>query len=97
MTAIVGGSKVSTKLEVLDALVDKVDSLIVGGGIANTFLAATGVEVGASLCEEDLFDTARKLLDRVDIPCLPTLWWQRRSAPTRKLSPRRWQRLPQMT
>ena len=71
MTAIVGGSKVSTKLEVLDALVDKVDSLIVGGGIANTFLAAIGVEVGASLCEEDLVDTARKLLDRVDIP-LPT-------------------------
>jgi len=71
MTAIVGGSKVSTKLEVLDALVDKVDSLIVGGGIANTFLAATGVEVGASLCEVDLLDTARKLLDKVDIP-LPT-------------------------
>ena len=71
MTAIVGGSKVSTKLEVLDALVDKVDSLIVGGGIANTFLAATGVEVGASLCEDDLLDTARKLLDKVDIP-LPT-------------------------
>ena len=71
MTAIVGGSKVSTKLEVLNALVDKVDSLIVGGGIANTFLAATGLEVGKSLYEPDLLDTARNLLDKTSIP-LPT-------------------------
>ena len=71
MVAIVGGSKVSTKLEVLDALVDKVDSLIVGGGIANTFLAASGLEIGASLCEADLMDTARALLNKVQIP-LPT-------------------------
>lgn len=71
MVAIVGGSKVSTKLEVLVALQAKVDSLIVGGGIANTFLAATGVSVGASLCEHDLIDTAKGLLERVNIP-LPT-------------------------
>ena len=71
MTAIVGGSKVSTKLEVLNSLVEKVDSLVVGGGIANTFLAATGINVGKSLCEVDLIDTAKRLLDRVHIP-LPT-------------------------
>ena len=58
MTAIVGGSKVSTKLEVLNSLVEKVDSLVVGGGIANTFLAATGINVGKSLCEVGLSDTA---------------------------------------
>lgn len=71
VVAVVGGSKVSTKLQVLDALSDKVDTLIVGGGIANTFLAATGVEVGRSLYEPDLVDTARALLDKVSIP-LPT-------------------------
>jgi phosphoglycerate kinase len=71
MTAIVGGSKVSTKLEVLNSLVEKVDSLVVGGGIANTFLAATGINVGKSLCEVGLSDTAKQLLDRVHIP-LPT-------------------------
>ena len=71
MTAIVGGSKVSTKLEVLNSLVEKVDSLVVGGGIANTFLAATGINVGKSLCERDLIETAKRLLDKVHIP-LPT-------------------------
>ncbi len=71
MTAIVGGSKVSSKLEVLNALVEKVDSLVVGGGIANTFLAAAGVNIGKSLCEVDLLSTAKQLLDRVHIP-LPT-------------------------
>ena len=54
LVAIVAGSKVSTKLQVLEALLDKVDKLIVGGGIANTFLAATGVKVGKSLCEKDM-------------------------------------------
>ena len=71
MTAIVGGSKLSSKLEVLNALVEKVDSLVVGGGIANTFLAATGINIGKSLCEVDLLSTAKQLLDRVHIP-LPT-------------------------
>ncbi len=71
LIAIVGGSKVSTKLEVLSALAEKVDSLIVGGGIANTFLAASGVDVGSSLCEHDLIDTAKQLLQRISIP-LPT-------------------------
>ena len=71
IVAIVGGSKVSTKLEVLDALSDKVDSLIVGGGIANTFIAAQGHEVGKSLCEMGLLDSARALMNKVEIP-IPT-------------------------
>jgi phosphoglycerate kinase len=62
LIAIVGGSKVSTKLTVLDALVDKVDQLIVGGGIANTFIAAAGHEVGASLHEADLVADAQRLM-----------------------------------
>ncbi len=70
--AIVGGSKVSTKLTVLDALADVVDCLIVGGGIANTFIAAAGHDVGKSLFEADMLDTARELAanrdDRADIP-----------------------------
>lgn len=62
LIAIVAGSKVSTKLELLGNLVGKVDQLIVGGGIANTFMAAVGLPVGKSLCEMDLLDTARKIL-----------------------------------
>jgi len=62
LVAIVAGSKVSTKLTVLESLLGKVDKLIVGGGIANTFLAATGVAVGKSLHEADMLDTARCLL-----------------------------------
>ncbi|MCC5795736.1 MAG: phosphoglycerate kinase [Methylophaga sp.] len=61
MVAIVGGSKVSTKLTVLETLSEKVDQLIVGGGIANTFIAAAGYNVGRSLYEEDLLDTCRRL------------------------------------
>ncbi len=68
MVAIVGGSKVSTKLTVLESLSDKVDQLIVGGGIANTFLAAAGHCVGKSLCEHELIPRARALLERCDIP-----------------------------
>lgn len=68
MLAIVGGSKVSTKLTVLDSLADKVDQLIVGGGIANTFLAAAGHKVGKSLYEADLLDQARALMAKTDIP-----------------------------
>lgn len=71
MVAIVGGAKVSTKLEVLDALSQKVDQLIVGGGIANTFLAAAGKPVGKSLCEHDLLDEARRIAASTTIP-LPT-------------------------
>jgi len=62
LIAIVAGSKVSTKLELLSSLVGKVDQLIVGGGIANTFIAAMGYGVGKSLCENDLLDTARKIM-----------------------------------
>ena len=76
LVAIVAGSKVSSKLTVLGALLEKVDMLIVGGGIANTFLAATGVQVGKSLCETEMLDIARSLIARAhalgtEIP-LPT-------------------------
>lgn len=62
MVAIVGGSKVSTKLTVLESLAEKVDQLVVGGGIANTFLRASGKPVGKSLCEDDLVPTAQALM-----------------------------------
>jgi phosphoglycerate kinase len=65
MVAIVGGSKVSTKLTVLEALSEKVDQMVVGGGIANTFLKATGHNVGKSLCEDDLVDTAKSLIEKM--------------------------------
>ena len=68
MTAIVGGSKVSTKLTVLEQLVDVVDQLIVGGGIANTFLAAAGHPVGKSLYEADLIPAAKALMAKTNIP-----------------------------
>ena len=76
LVAIVGGAKVSTKLTILKSLLDRVDRLIVGGGIANTFLAATGKPVGKSLHERDLLETAAELLEEshlrnTDIP-LPT-------------------------
>jgi phosphoglycerate kinase len=65
MVAIVGGSKVSTKLTVLESLSEKVDQLVVGGGIANTFLAAAGFPVGKSLCEHDLIPTAKALMEKM--------------------------------
>lgn len=64
--AIVGGAKVSTKLDLLSNLVTKVDRLVIGGGMANTFLAAQGVDVGKSLCEHDLGDTARNILAKAE-------------------------------
>ena len=66
VAAVVGGAKVSTKLAVLENLVGKVQHLIIGGGMANTFLAARGVDVGKSLCEHDLADTASKIMDEAD-------------------------------
>jgi len=66
VAAVVGGAKVSTKLEVLRHLVAKVDHLIIGGGMANTFLAARGVDVGKSLCEHELKDTALEILDAAE-------------------------------
>lgn len=68
MVAIVGGSKVSTKLPVLNSLLKVCDQLIVGGGIANTFIAAAGHKVGKSLCENDLIDTAKELASKTHIP-----------------------------
>jgi phosphoglycerate kinase len=65
MVAIVGGSKVSTKLTVLESLSEKVDQLVVGGGIANTFLAAAGKKIGKSLCEHDLIPVAKSLMEKM--------------------------------
>lgn len=68
MLAIVGGSKVSTKLPVLNSLLKVADHLVVGGGIANTFIAAEGHNVGKSLCEPDLIETAKELAQKTNIP-----------------------------
>lgn len=68
MVAIVAGSKVSTKLDVLNSLSTICDQLIVGGGIANTFLAAAGYNVGKSLCEHDLIETAKNIAAKVNVP-----------------------------
>jgi phosphoglycerate kinase len=65
LAAIVAGSKVSTKLTILDSMADKVDNLIVGGGIANTFMLAAGLKVGKSLAESDLVAEARKIMDKM--------------------------------
>ncbi|MDK3016391.1 phosphoglycerate kinase [Pseudodonghicola flavimaris] len=62
LVAVVGGAKVSTKLALLENLIEKVDHLIIGGGMANTFLAAQGIDVGKSLCETEMLDTARRIL-----------------------------------
>ena len=62
MVAVVGGAKVSTKIDLLENLVGKVDALVIGGGMANTFLHAKGIAVGKSLAEQDLVDTAREIM-----------------------------------
>ncbi|MCF2872238.1 phosphoglycerate kinase [Octadecabacter sp. G9-8] len=64
--AVVGGAKVSTKLDLLGNLIEKVDAIVIGGGMANTFLAAQGINVGKSLCEHDLADTARDIMAKAD-------------------------------
>lgn len=64
--AIVGGAKVSTKLDLLENLINKVQALVIGGGMANTFLHAQGINVGKSLCEKDLADTARRILAKAE-------------------------------
>ncbi|CAD84237.1 MULTISPECIES: phosphoglycerate kinase [Nitrosomonas] len=66
LVAIVGGSKVSTKLTVLESLAEKVDQLVVGGGIANTFLKAAGNNIGKSLCEDELVPVAKSLMDKMN-------------------------------
>lgn len=76
VAAVVGGAKVSSKLDVLTNLVGKVDHLIIGGGMANTFLAAKGIAVGKSLCEHDLAETARGILARAEASgCTVHLPW----------------------
>ena len=64
VVAVVGGAKVSTKLELLGNLVGKVDHLVIGGGMANTFIAAQGVDVGKSLAEHDMTDTAKEIMGK---------------------------------
>ena len=64
--AVVGGAKVSTKIDLLENLIEKVDMLVIGGGMANTFLAAQGIDVGKSLCEHDLADTARRIMTKAE-------------------------------
>ncbi|MEJ2018792.1 MAG: phosphoglycerate kinase, partial [Maritimibacter sp.] len=66
VVAVVGGAKVSTKLDLLGNLVAKVDHLVIGGGMANTFLAAQGIDVGKSLCEHEMADTAREILGKAE-------------------------------
>ncbi len=66
VVAVVGGAKVSTKLELLGNLVEKVDHLVIGGGMANTFLAAQGIDVGKSLCEHDMTDTAKEIFAKAE-------------------------------
>ncbi|GGA95771.1 phosphoglycerate kinase [Brucella endophytica] len=66
VVAIVGGAKVSSKIDLLNNLVEKVDALVIGGGMANTFLAAQGIGVGKSLCEHDLADTARQIMAKAE-------------------------------
>lgn len=66
VAAVVGGAKVSTKLDLLTNLIEKVDHLIIGGGMANTFLVAKGVEVGKSLAERDMADTARAIIEKAE-------------------------------
>ena len=66
VVAVVGGAKVSTKLELLGNLIGKVDTLVIGGGMANTFLAAQGIDVGKSLCEHDLAETAREIMAKAE-------------------------------
>jgi phosphoglycerate kinase len=69
VAAVVGGAKVSTKLELLGNLIDKVDTLVIGGGMANTFLAAQGIDVGKSLAEHDMADTAREIMAKAEGKC----------------------------
>ncbi|WP_299133289.1 phosphoglycerate kinase [uncultured Amaricoccus sp.] len=66
VVAVVGGAKVSTKLELLGNLIGKVDSIVIGGGMANTFLAAQGIDVGKSLCEHEMADTARAIMTKAE-------------------------------
>ena len=68
LVAVVGGAKVSTKLAVLEALARVADSIVVGGGIANTFLLASGMQIGASIAESDQVDVARRIMSRVEVP-----------------------------
>ena len=64
--ALVGGAKVSSKIDLLESLVEKVDALVIGGGMANTFLYAGGIGIGNSLCEKDLADTANRIMEKAD-------------------------------
>ena len=90
--AIIGGAKVSTKIDLLENLVTKVDALVIGGGMANTFLHAQGVGIGKSLAEKDLAATALRIMERRKPPTAPsscpsTPRWPITSPPTRRRMP----------
>ncbi len=88
LAAFVGGAKVSTKLDLLNFLVRRADLLVIGGAMANTVLFAQGIDVGKSLCEHDLLDTARKIMAEsgtCEIVLRSMPWWRRNSKPMRRL------------
>jgi phosphoglycerate kinase len=97
LVAIVAGSKVSTKLTILESLADKVDQLIVGGGIANTFLLAEGKNIGKSLAEADLVEEAKKVIAKIrarggDVPLPSDVVCATEFAETAAPPPSRWPR-----
>jgi phosphoglycerate kinase len=97
LVAIVAGSKVSTKLTILESLADKVDQLIVGGGIANTFLLAEGKNIGKSLAEADLVEEAKKVIAKIrarggDVPLPSDVVCATEFAETPQPPPSRWPR-----
>ena len=91
LMAVVGGAKISTKIDLLENLVKKVDVLVIGGAMANTFLAAQGYPIGKSLAEPDQPETARRISRRRPQPeprscCPATSWWRRNSRPARRIA-----------
>ena len=94
VAAIVGGAKISTKLDLLGNLTRKVDAMILGGGMANTFLLARGVAIGKSLCERDMADTAREIMAEPRKKAAPSCCRSTRASPrnSRRAPRRAWSR-----
>ena len=87
--AIVGGAKVSTKLELLENLIGKVEALVIGGAMANTFLHAQGIKVGKSLVEKDMADTARRIMAKAEAGTAPSSCRSTPSSPSTSRPTRR--------